>query len=69
MRNRAVPWLRDDRWLAEPFTFARAFIVGYCEVTIDEARWAMRVLERDGVIYRAGTSGQSILWRLSEEPS
>lgn len=61
--------LRDERWVGEPFTFARNFIVAYCGVTTDEARWAMGVLERKEVIRRDGTSLGSILWRLVEEPS
>jgi hypothetical protein len=61
--------LRDERWVGEPFAFARNFIVAYCGVTTDEARWAMGVLEREKVIRRDGTSHGSILWRLVEEPS
>jgi hypothetical protein len=61
--------LRDKRWEGEAFTFARNFIIAYCGVTDDEARWAMRVLEREGVICRDGKSRRAIVWRLVEEPS
>jgi hypothetical protein len=56
--------LRDDRMAGEAFPFARAFVIAYCGVTNDEARWAMRTLERASVIRRDGKSRNSVLWRV-----
>jgi hypothetical protein len=61
--------LRDERMAAEPFVFARVFIIAYCGVTNEQARRAMAALERDRIIERVGESHRAILWRLVEEPS
>lgn len=54
--------LRDERWLGQPFTFARDFVCAYCDgsyrdltpchVTTDKARYAIETLEREGVVVR-----------------
>jgi hypothetical protein len=44
-------------------------MIAYCDMTNDEARWAMGVLERDRVIERDGETHGAILWRLVQERS
>jgi len=72
LRRVAAGWallvgLRDmGRWGDEPFTFAREFVMAYCEVTDRQAGHSVRRLERLGVMRRAPTqtegSRQPILW-------
>jgi hypothetical protein len=57
--------LRSESFpLAEPFPFASDFAQAYCGLSEDRVRAAKSWLTRAGVIYRTGTHGRSILWKL-----
>jgi hypothetical protein len=55
--------------IAEPFTFARSFVIDYCGVSDKQAQMAMETLRDLGVIERVGTVAvfagrRAILWQL-----
>jgi hypothetical protein len=57
--------LRDTRFpFGEPVVFAHDFAQAYCDLSGDKVRAGKDWLERARVIYRVGTSGRSILWKL-----
>lgn len=58
--------LRDARWGEQPFTWAREFVMAYCNVTDQQARDAVRTLEHEHkAIERTGEkNGRAIVWRL-----
>lgn len=60
--------LRDARFpLDEPFVFAYDFARAYCDLSGDRVRGGKDWLERARVIYRAGTTHRSILWKLAAQ--
>lgn len=67
-KMRVFVGLRDARFpLDEAFVFAREFAKAYCNLGDDKVRAALSWLERAGVIYRVGTNGRSILWKLTAQ--
>jgi len=55
--------LRDKRWGDQPFTWAREFVMAYCEVTDQQAREAVFRLRRADVLRPTGEKrGRAILY-------
>jgi hypothetical protein len=55
--------LRGEKWVEQPFPFARPFVMAYCDVTDERARRGVEELARRGVMRRSGgTTGRAILW-------
>jgi hypothetical protein len=61
--------LRDERWDGQPFTWARPFVMAYCQVTDQQARDAVYELrEKQKIIVPTGKRvGWAILWQLAGE--
>jgi hypothetical protein len=62
-RLRLFLGLRDERWAGQPFTWARNFVMAYCDVTDSQAREAVWQLRQAGALTQAGKSGRAILYR------
>jgi hypothetical protein len=60
---RLLAGLRDEQWGDDPFTFAREFVMAYCDVTNEQARRGVEGLERAGLMIGAGWNGRARLWR------
>lgn len=54
--------LRDPRWKDDPFTFARQFVMAYCQVTDQQAKTCVRQLEGLGEMCRVGQLPRGRHW-------
>lgn len=65
---RKLVGLRDRRFPStEPFIFASDFAQAYCDLSADQVRAGKDWLERAGVIYRTGTHGRAVCWKLAAQ--